>query len=292
MPGCAEVPFREVADGVWVARYAWFDVNVTVVRGSRGLLVVDTHASAPAAREVVDDVRTLGLGAVVEVVNTHEHFDHVLGNGTFRAAYGDVPLHAHETAAERVVAAVDRIKRQYAEEPDDPHAAEVIATEPVVPDHTFSSAAVVDLDDRFVELVHPGRGHTAGDLVVRVPDADLVVAGDLIEESAAREATPGFGADCFPLEWPLTLDVVLGLLTTATVVVPGHGAVVDRDFVEQQRNEIGVLAETARDLAGRGVRVEDAVAEGDWPFPERYLDDAVRRIYEQLPRAQKRLPLI
>ena len=40
--------FTEVGDRVWVARYEWFDVNVTLVEGSRGLVVVDTHASAAA----------------------------------------------------------------------------------------------------------------------------------------------------------------------------------------------------------------------------------------------------
>ncbi|WP_134766181.1 MBL fold metallo-hydrolase [Nocardioides sp. 1609] len=292
------MPFTEIADRVWVARHAWFDVNVTLVRGGRGLLVVDTLASAAAAREIVTDIAALGLGAgveVVEVVNTHEHFDHVLGNATLRSAYGEVPIRAHETAAANVVAAAERVKRRYADPDDgadDPRAAEVIDTDVVVPDHTFSSAVVVDLGDRQVELVHPGRGHTAGDLVARIPDVDVVLAGDLVEESADREATPGFGPDCFPLEWPLSLDVVLGLTTAATVVVPGHGAVVDREFLEDQRNAIGVMAETIRDLAGRGVPVGDALAQAEWPFPVRYLEDAVHRAYEQLPRAQKRLPLI
>ncbi|MDO9458097.1 MBL fold metallo-hydrolase [Nocardioides sp.] len=286
------MPFTEIADRVWVARYAWFDVNVTVVRGDRGLLVVDTHASAVAAREVVDDIRALGAGDVVEVVNTHEHFDHWFGNGTLREAYGEVPIHAHETAAAAMLESAARVKGLYDDEPDDPRRAEVQATDLVAADQTFSSARVVDLGDRYVELVHPGRGHTSGDLVVRVPDVDVLLAGDLLEESAARDATPGFGPDCWPLEWPLSLDVVLGLVTTATVVVPGHGAVVGREFLEDQRNDIGILAETLRDLAGRGVPVRDALATGDWPFPEKYLADAVRRGYEQLPRAQKRLPLL
>src|SRR3954451_10241323 len=47
------VSFAEVADRVWVARYDQFDVNVPLVAGDRGLLVVDTHASAAAARGVV-----------------------------------------------------------------------------------------------------------------------------------------------------------------------------------------------------------------------------------------------
>lgn len=286
------MPFTEVADRVWVARHEWFDVNVTLVGGDRGLLVVDTHASALAARGVVDEVRRLGAGEVVGVVNTHEHFDHTFGNGAFRAAYGGVPIHAHETAAERTVPAGERIKRLYDEEPDDPHRDEVQATEIVPADTTFSSAVALDLGDRLVELVHPGRGHTGGDLVVRVPDADVLLAGDLVEESAVRHGVPGFGDDCYPLEWPLTLDIVLGLTTGASVVVPGHGAPVGREFVEDQRNAIGIVAETIRDLATRGVPVDQALEVGEWPYPREELGGAVRRGYEQLPRSQKRLPLI
>lgn len=285
--------FVEVADRVWVARYEWFDVNCSLIGGEAGLVIVDTHASAVAARDVVDDVRRLGVGEVVAVVNTHEHFDHTFGNAEFRRTYGDaVPIHAHETAAECTVPAGERIKALYDAEPHDPHRDEVLATDIVPADHTFSSATVLDLGDRMLELVHPGRGHTGGDLVVRVPDADVLLAGDLIEESAARDGVPGFGADCFPLEWPLALDIVLGLTTTSSLVVPGHGAPVDRAFVEQQRNDIGIVAETIRDLATRGVPVADALDAAEWPFPRAELANAVRRGYQHLPRSQRRLPLI
>lgn len=283
--------FTEIADRVWVARYEWFDVNVTLVGGERGLLVVDTHASDLAARAVVDDVRRLGVGEIVGIVNTHEHFDHTFGNGTFRAAYGDLPIHAHEVAAERTVSAGERIKGLYDAEPDDPHRDEVQATVIVPADHTFSSAVSLDLGDRAVELVHPGRGHTGGDLVLRVPDVDVLLAGDLVEESMARNGVPGFGEDCYPLEWPHSLDIVLSLSTSATVVVPGHGAPVDREFVEEQRNAIGIVAQTIRDLAARGVRVEDALDAVEWPYPREELAAAVRRGYEHLPRSEKRLPL-
>jgi glyoxylase-like metal-dependent hydrolase (beta-lactamase superfamily II) len=284
------VRFTEVGHDVWVARYEWFDVNVSLVRGSSGLLVVDTHASAAAAREVIDDVRALGAGEVVAVVNTHAHFDHTFGNGAFRAAYGAVPVHAHEVAAATTVSSGERIKARY-DEPehrDDPHREELQQTEIVPADTTFSSAVALELGDRMVELVHPGRGHTAGDLVVRVPDADVLLAGDLVEESGP----PNLGGDSHPMDWPLSLDIVLGLLTGSSVVVPGHGAPVDREFVEQQRNELGIVAETIRDLATRGVPLDDALAAAEWPYPEDALVHAVRRGYEQLPRSQKRLPLV
>jgi glyoxylase-like metal-dependent hydrolase (beta-lactamase superfamily II) len=229
---------------------------------------------------------------VTAIVNTHEHFDHTFGNGTMLAEFGPIPVIAHEVAAARTVPAGERIKRRYDEEADDPHRDDMLATDIVGATESFSSARAMDLGDRLVELVHPGRGHTAGDVVVRVPDADTLLAGDLVEESAVRGGVPGFGDDCWPLDWPPTLDLVVGLLGADTVVVPGHGAPVGIDFVQEQRSAIGVVAETIRDLAGRGVPVDQALEAADWPYPREELDAAVRRGYEQLPRSSKRLPLL
>ncbi len=280
--------FNEVADRVWVARYPWLDVNVSVVAGDDGLLVLDTQASAELARGVVADLRRVSSLPVLWAVNSHEHWDHTFGNGVLQAEGAE--LICHESAAETLPEHAAQVRASAAEE-DDPRYAAVAATEVVVPERTFSSAIALDLGARYVELVHPGRGHTGGDLVVRIPDADVVLAGDLVEQAEGGDV-PAFGTDCFPMEWPLTLDTVLGLSTKTTVVVPGHGAVVDREFVEVQRNEIGIVAETIRDLATRGVAIDDALAAAEWPYPRDRLANAVRRGYEQLPRSQKRLPLV
>lgn len=285
--------FTEIADRVWLALHEWSDVNTTVIGGERGLVVVDTHGSTESGRRVAEDVRGLARRAggadVVAVVNTHWHVDHTFGNEAFREAWPDVPVHAHEDAREELEAGASRVRQRYDEDVDDPHREPVLATRVVLPDHTFSSAQVLDLGDRALELVHPGRAHTRGDLVLRVPDADVLVAGDLVEEGSP----PSFGDDSWPMDWPLSLDVVLGLTTPATVVVPGHGAPVDRDFVEVQRNTIGIVAETIRDLASRGVPAGRALDAADqWPWPKEHLATAVERGYAHLPRSQKRLPLI
>jgi hypothetical protein len=62
--------------------------------------------------------------------------------------------------------------------------------------------------------------------------------------------------------------------------------------VHDQRVDLGVVAETIRDLAGRGVPVDEALAAADWPWEPRLLRHAVRRGYEQLPRAARHLPLL
>ena len=285
MTDTSELSFVEVAPRVWVAHHAWMQVNITLVGGSDGMVMIDTHGSAHAASEVADAVRRLGAGPVTALVNTHDHWDHWFGNDEF-AGTGDLPIHATDFALEQMVRAGAR--PDPVRVGDNPRAAEILDTTLRPATHGFSSAYALDLGDRIVELIHPGRGHTAGDLVVRVPDADVMVAGDLVEESDK----PFIGDDSFPLEWPLTLDLVLGLTTDDTVVVPGHGRLVDKDYVHEQRNELGVIAETIRDLASRGIPVGRALEEGEWPWDRALLTSAVRLGYEHLPRSQKRLPLI
>ncbi len=70
------------------------------------------------------------------------------------------------------------------------------------PDRTFGDEGTdLDVGGRRIELRWLGRGHTDDDIVVRVPDAGVLFAGDLLENGA----TPYFG-DGFPLDWPATAD--------------------------------------------------------------------------------------
>jgi glyoxylase-like metal-dependent hydrolase (beta-lactamase superfamily II) len=266
--------WREVADRCFVRRHESFDVSCGVVVGGSGLLVVDTRASAAQGRELADAVRALSPLPIRAVVNTHVHFDHTFGN----AAFGAVPIVAHESVPAALPAAVERIRAAYTDDADDPLRDEVLATEVVSPTETFSSVWSLDLGDRLVELIHPGRGHTDGDIVVRVPEPDVVYAGDLVESSAP----PMYGDDSFPLEWPSALDLVIGLLTPSTAVVPGHGPVVDREFVQGQRGEIVDVAEQIRQLAAGGVPLDEALDRGRWPYPSERLRSAVHRGYATL----------
>jgi glyoxylase-like metal-dependent hydrolase (beta-lactamase superfamily II) len=137
--------FVEIADRCWVARHSLVDVNVGVVGGSRGLLVVDTHSSSATARAVVEQVRGLGAGEVVAVVNTHAHWDHVLGNGAFLQEYAGAQLLAHEATAATLSEQGDRVLADAARHTD------VTSTTVVVPEHTFSSGAKSERNSEIAE---------------------------------------------------------------------------------------------------------------------------------------------
>ena len=98
-------------------------------------------------------------------------------------------------------------------------------------------------------------------------------AGDLVEEGAP----PSFGSDCHPFGWPVCNARMLEQISSETTVVPGHGDVVDRDFVERQCADLAALAGLIRELRDSGVDRGDAIAagRGRWPFPEASLVDVV-----------------
>ena len=78
-----------------------------------------------------------------------------------------------------------------------------------------------DLGDRYVEVVHLGSGPEGGELIVVDTTRNTVAIGDLYTEDVPT-VTP---------DWPVTIDLVLGLLTADTTVVTSAGTV-DRDTIE------------------------------------------------------------
>jgi glyoxylase-like metal-dependent hydrolase (beta-lactamase superfamily II) len=154
-----------------------------------------------------------------------------------------------------------------------------MATEIVIPDRIFIDTHAIELGDRLVELAYLGRGHTSGDIVVRVADANVVVAADLIEESD----NPRIGMDSWPLEWAATLDALLASTSKQTAVIPGHGAIVKQSFVQHQRDELAQIATTIRTLAELGVPAERASIEAEWPWDvDEGIYNAITRGYEAL----------
>lgn len=241
--------FTEVADRVWVGRYEPCAVNVTVVDGEAGRVVVDTRGTAAEGQELVRDLARLGARDVVAVVNTHAHFDHTFGN----VAFPGIAIWGHRRVAEllgdadRMAVRVDHLATWY----PDP---EGLRTTPrVPPDRTFTDTARLDLGDRRLVLRFLGRGHTDHDTVVDLPDDDLVLAGDLVEEAGP----PAFG-DAHPFAWPATLAALLALGRSR--VVPGHGTTVDAGFVAAQHDQLAALANLLAAAAVDGMTHEDVLA--------------------------------
>ncbi len=274
-PRVSDDGFRQVADGVHVWRYPVLDVNATLVTGDGAALLVDTLSTDDQARELAEAVRRITPDPLI-LVNTHHHFDHCFGNAVLAA--GGRPVWGHEETAAVLSADGEALQQTWRDEyaRTDPTLAEGLARVRIhPPDRLVHTSAELDVGGRRVVLRHLGRGHTAGDLVVEVPDADVVVAGDLVEESGP----PDFG-DSYPVDWADTLAELHRLLGADTVVVPGHGDVVDRDFVAAQQLQLAQLAWLVRE--GHAVRAPAERVAAQAPFPSQVAVVAVRRGYAEL----------
>jgi glyoxylase-like metal-dependent hydrolase (beta-lactamase superfamily II) len=250
----AVTAWQEVADRVWVRRYDPFDVNVTVVGGDEGAVLVDTRTSLAEAAEVRDQLAELPLPRLVAVVLTHHHLDHCLGAG----AWPGLPVWGSEGCRAALRShGIEQREWWLARLPED-RAVDLRASPIVPPDHLVRDEAELDLGGRAVWLRYLGRGHTDHDLVVHVPDAATVLAGDLVEVGAPPAFEEGH-----PFAWPATLGRLEGL--GAEVVVPGHGAPTDAAFLATQREELATLAALCREALG-GQRGTDAVLHAS-PFP-------------------------
>lgn len=270
--------FVEVGRDVYVLRYPVLDVNVTLVVGDGEALLVDTLSSAAQATELAAAARRVTAHPWT-LVNTHHHFDHCLGNATLVDA--ERPIWAHEEAANLLrdqARQLTKMRRAWYDmyAATDPELAEaLLEAEILPPTRTVHTESTVDVGGRPVVLRHLGRGHTGDDLVVHVPDADVLVAGDLVEESGP----PSFD-DAYPLEWPETLAALLRIVSPTTAVVPGHGVVVSRDFVAGQHAELAHLAWLIRDGDADEAPAEAVAARA--PFDATTALVAVRRGYAEL----------
>jgi cyclase len=201
----------ELADGV----YAWLQPpgragmgNAGVVVDDDGMTVVDTRMGRSQWEPFAAAVAAFEL-PVKRLVLTSARIDHVGGTRAFPAAaiYGTT---ATSDALDQPmpIEAYRAFMPAFAEEFDD--LAE-LGTRPVT--HLVDGAA--PLTPRVEVLT--AAGHTAGDLLVLAPDADVCFAGGLCSFGVTPLAFQGD-----PAAWADVLDVVLEL---ADVIVPGHGPV-------------------------------------------------------------------
>ncbi|WP_204080550.1 MBL fold metallo-hydrolase [Mycobacterium riyadhense] len=225
--------WESVTDSIHRCRLPFCDVTIGLVLGRTGALVVDTGTTLGEAAAINADVHEISGNTVTHVVLTHKHFDHVLGSSMFAEA----EIYCAPDVVDYLSSATDQLRADALSHGAVP--AEVDrAIAALRPPRRGSYHAEVDLGDRTVTITHVGPGHTTADLVVVAPAAHdqggplVVFTGDLVEESAE----PSIDRDSDLGAWPATLDRLLAVAGPDARYVPGHGNVVDAEFVRRQRD--------------------------------------------------------
>ena len=205
------VSFDKLADGVY-AYTAEGDPNTGIIIGDDGVMVIDTQATPDMAQDVIRRVREVTDKPIKYVVLSHYHAVRVMGASAYNAEHIIASQATYDLIVERGQFDFDSEVGRF------PRLFQGVESVPGLtwPTLTFETSMTLWMGKRRVELMHLGRGHTKGDIVVWLPEEKVLFSGDLVEFGA----TPYTG-DAYLSDWPQTLANVSAL--GAEKLVPGRG---------------------------------------------------------------------
>ena len=288
-PQAPAFTLKQIGKGVYAAISGRAGGNTGFIIGDDGVLVIDTFISQPPARELLADIRKITNLPVKYVVNTHYHLDHVAGNAIFTEAGATVIAHRNERAWVRT----ENLKfyQQNGATPTTEQRALVAAL--VEPQITYDHALEVNLGSRLVRVFYM-PGHTGGDSVVYVPDANVVFSGDL----GWNQRIPNL-IDATTSAWIETLDKMIAAHPDATFI-PGHGDVASAQDLRAFRDYMAALRASVQKAQSAG-QSGDALTQvvmadlkpkyGAWPGFERLGPLNVQQTAAELA-GTKKLPQI
>jgi cyclase len=276
----------KVAEGIYCAVASgvpYYMSNSVVIVGEDGVTVVDSGAGPSEARVLLAAIRTVSDLPVRYLIDTHFHFDHAFGNEAFagalvigheatremlgkdalqkRTAAGfaaGLPAQIEKARADGEKATDPRMRAESSQRVSalEAYQKELAALRVIPPALTFGDHFTLWLGTREIRLLHLGRGHTAGDLVVFLPQERIVCTGDLFNGYI------GYMGDAYVDEWPDALERLAAL--DFETVIPGHGAPFKgKDAIAPVQACLRDLWRQVDAMKREGVPVEQAAARID-----------------------------
>src|SRR5215471_18793115 len=248
-----QVSFTEVGPDLF-AYTAEGDPNTGVIVGDDCCAVFDAQATPGMARQVIEKVRTVTDKPIKYVILSHYHAVRVLGASAYQAHGIIASQETHRLVAERGQQDWDseygRFPRLFQDAQSIPG-----LTWPTL---TFEGEMSIYLGKREVRLMQLGAGHTSGDIVAWVPDAQVMLSGDLIEYHSAC-----YCGDAYLREWPATLNKILAFNPKA--IAPGRGdalkgAPTVREAIAMTRDFVTTLFGAAEMSVAKGRSLKESMA--------------------------------
>lgn len=286
-----EYTWQELAPGVWAGvRQDPFELpqegNAVFVVTDQGVVVFDAGGSPLMGESIVAKVRSTTDKPITHVVISHWHGDHMRGLQSIQSAYPKAAIIAHPFSRDFIAATQDRwLKRRVSMVPNirkglaaalqkdlipaekawllqgqsnlDQLDRENNRTAYVLPNAVFSDRLVLYLGGREIQFLHLGSAHTAGDLIMWLPQERIVATGDIVTAPVPLMQSP------YTNDYIGVLDAVkaLGFKT----LVPGHGLVEhDSAYVDLLIDTVRTVSTQMKALVSKGVSRDDAVVKIDF----------------------------
>ena len=277
--GSTDFDLVKVSDGIFAAVAKPGSAaagNAGFIAGADGVVVVDTFMTPAACSELIAEIGKATKAPIRFVVNTHYHLDHTGGNQLF--AERNVPIIANDHVAEwqtsknsrflppleELKKRSDAVSKQLAELPADQAEKraqlerqlrrfeamqEIHLTNPTM---TFGSGVVrLFLGKREVQLFSL-PGHTGGDVLAFVPDANVLFTGDMLWAKTLPNLV-----DATVNDWIPSLDKILAQYPNAKFV-SGHGQVASAIEVREFRDYLDDLRTRVKKAIAGGLTLDQA----------------------------------
>jgi cyclase len=212
---------------------------IGVLVGPDGVFMVDSQF-APLSEKIAAAIRQISDRPIKFMVNTHVHGDHTGGNENF-AKMGVT------------IVARDELRARLASPPNGPKPPPA-----ALPALTYKGATTFHMNGEDVQLIAVPAAHTDGDTMVKFPNADVIMTGDFYRSVGFPNIDRANGGS---LNGMLAgLQAVVDAAKPTTKIVPGHGAIVDKNAVAAHREMIVAIRDKVAALVKQGKTQQEVVA--------------------------------
>ena len=245
-PGNAGIP--KVTDlGTDLVLIEGAGANVTALGTGEGVLLVDGGRAEHSAM-VTSALAQRWPGRRVNVLfNTNWRDEHVGSNESVLAAGARVMAHENTKLWLGGDFDVEWENRHYAPRPAK-----------MLPNSTFYVSGGVEIGGRRAEYWYVPRAHTDGDVAVFFPDANVLVASDLL--SVGRYPVPDYATGGWIGGMLTASKTLLDKTDAQTRIVPATGAVAGRAELTAQHELCIAVREKAAEAFRNGMSLKDFVA--------------------------------
>lgn len=234
-------------DFVMILQEKSWKVNLTAVSTDAGVVVIDsfpTPYDAGYARNIIEDQFRK---RVVAVINTHHHYDHVLGNQAFAGA----DIYAHRRCRERMEGYRDKVLEQTSSRSG------FESFSLTIPTMSIDASASANIGGTIFNFIFKGSAHTDCDIAVHLPQEGILVTGDIFIPRTIYPINLNSGSDI--LNWINILESYSDELRDEVIhVVPGHLEVSDFDSMLKQADYLRELLLAVDKFGSKGGTLAEA----------------------------------
>ena len=230
-----QVTAQRVRDNVYMLKGS--GGNIGVLTGEDGIVMIDDQF-LPLGKKIQDAIAALDNGPIRFTLNTHIHGDHSGGNEYFKALGST--LVAHDLVRERMI-----------KEPRDENAWPAI---------TFPDKLSLHLNGQDIDLIHFEPGHTDGDIIIHIKQANVFHMGDVFVRYGYPYIDMSSGGNINGLI--TSVEKALSLMNDQSLVIPGHGELCKKEDVKKYRDRLANIRDQVASALKKGKKPEDLAGLG------------------------------